>query len=81
MKKSQLLVCFSSSLEVLIMYVKKKMRKKESLVEVFKKIKVRKFFNLLSCYVCVRKNILTLLFVFVGCVVVLIMTSNEEQFV
>ena len=77
-KKSQFLVCFSSSLGVLIVYVKKKGRKKESLVEVFKKIKVRKFFNLLSCYVCVRKNILTLPFVFVF--VVLVVTSNEEQF-
>ena len=36
-KKSQLLVCFSSSLGILIVYVKKKGRKKESLVEVFKK--------------------------------------------
>ena len=65
------------------MYVEKKGRKKESFVEVFKKIKVRKFFNLLSCYVCVRKNILTLPFVFVffGCGVVLVVTSNEEQFV
>ena len=36
------MVCFSSSLGVLIVYVKKKLRKNESLVEVFKKIKVRK---------------------------------------
>ena len=69
--KNQLLVCFSSSLGVLIVYVKKKGRKKESLVEVFKKIKVRKFFNLFSCYVCVRKNILTLPFVFFLLVVLL----------
>ena len=41
-KNSQTLVCFSSSLGVLIVYVKKKWREKESLVEVFKKIKVRK---------------------------------------
>ena len=39
---SQLLVCLSSSLGVLIVYVKKKWGEKESLVEVFKKIKVRK---------------------------------------
>ena len=65
------------------MYVKKKGGKKESLLEVFKKIKVRIFFNLISCYVCVRKNILTLPFVFfvVSCVVVLVVISNEEQFV
>ena len=43
-KKSQLLVCFSSSLGIPIVYIKKKWRKKESLVEVFKKIKVRKLF-------------------------------------
>ena len=65
------------------MYVKKKGRKKESLIEVFKKIKVRILFNLISCYMCVRKNILTLpfVFVFVVCVVVLVVVSNEEQFV
>ena len=46
-------------------------------------IKVRKFFNLLSYYVCIRKNILTLPFVFIffGCVVVLVVTSKVEQFV
>ena len=70
-KKSQLLVCFSSSLGILIVYVKKKGRKKESLVEVFKKIKIRKFFNLLSCYVCVRKNIIALPFVLFLLVVLL----------
>ena len=44
---------------------------------------VRKFFNFLSCYVCVRKNILTLpfVFVYVGCVVVLAVIYNDEQFV
>ena len=41
-KKSQLLVSLSSYLEALIVYVKKKWRKKESLVEVFMKIKIRK---------------------------------------